>query len=263
MLTFQLLLVALIQGVTEFLPISSSAHLVLLGHFGDEQGPLIDIAVHVGTLFAVLLYFRADVALMVVGLGRLLRGRIDAGTLLVAKVALGTVPVVVAGFVLHQTAPALFRSVEIIAWTTLIFGILLYVADQRGGRLRRLETLPFRDALAIGLAQMLALLPGTSRSGITMTAARALGYDRPDAARFSLLLSMPTIAAAGLLLALDLAELDDPILTLSAVMAGALAFMTALLAIALMMRWLARASFTPFVVYRVVLGIALLVYVYA
>mgnify|MGYP006265890049 CR=1 FL=1 len=258
-----ILLLALVQGITEFLPISSSGHLVLIGHLGgNDQGTLVDIALHVGTLAAVLVYFWHDVRGMLLGGLDLLRGRSSAGGHLAVKVVAATVPVVVAGLVLTLFAPDLFRSVEIIAWTTISFGLLLYAADRWFPAARSMADLPYGDALIIGIAQVLALMPGTSRSGITMTAARFLGYTRPEAARFSLLLSIPTIAAAGLLLGYDLYRLENARLTRDALIAGVLAFFAALAAIALMMRWLRTASFTPFVIYRLILGFALLLYVY-
>ncbi len=259
-----LALLALVQGITEFLPISSSGHLILLGAFGPaDQGPLIDIALHVGTLFAVMLYFRRDVAAMLAGGLRALSGGWDAGAALAAKILLATLPVVLAGLALTRLAPDLLRHPEIIAWSTIIFGLLLWVADKRFPATKTTEALTYRGALSIGLAQVLALIPGTSRSGITMTAARFLGYTRQEAARFSLLLSIPTIAAAGLLLAVDLYESGDARLTQDALIAGVLAFFAALAAIHLMMKWLERASFTPFVIYRVLLGIGLLLFLYA
>jgi undecaprenyl-diphosphatase len=145
----------------------------------------------------------------------------------------------------------------------LVFGVALYVADQWCRNERTLATMGIGGALFIGLAQILALIPGTSRAGITMTAARMLGYERTEAARFSMLLSIPTIAAAGLLMAVELTRLGELALTHDVVVGAALAFASAFVAIVLMMRWLRHASFTPFVVYRVVLGIVLLGLAYA
>ena len=255
-----LVILALVQGITEFLPISSSAHLVLVPTLTgwDDQGPLIDIAVHVGTLLAVLLYFRRDVAEMALGLLSLLRRDFNAGARLALHVLVATLPVVAAGAVLHEVGMELFRSVEVIAWATLGFGILLWIADRTGGQRRGVADLSFAGAFAIGLAQVLALIPGTSRSGITMTAGRLLGMRRFAAARFSLLMSIPTILAAGALAGADLYAAGD-----MALLAAGLAFAAALAAIAAMMRWLKTASFTPFVIYRVILGVGLLAWIYA
>lgn len=264
---FHLAILSLVQGITEFLPISSSAHLILVPALTDwpDQGPTIDIAVHMGTLLAVLLYFRRDVAAMAKGAVKLAAGKREDGARLTLHVVAATVPIVVAGVVLVRLDLAdSLRSVRLIAWTTLGFGCLLYVADRFGPRVRRMENMVFRDALYIGLAQILALLPGTSRSGITMTAACALGMNRPDGARFSMLLSIPTILAAGTLAALDVYKAGDMgDLGADAALAAVLAFGAALCSISLLMRWLSYAGFGPFVVYRIILGVGLLIWSYA
>ncbi len=259
-----LVALALVQGVTEFLPISSSGHLVLVPVFlgWPDQGLMIDVAVHVGTLFAVLVYLYKDVGAMVGGLGRAARGRSDPGAKLFMYLVLGTIPVVIAGFLLETYAPDMFRSVIVIGWTTLGFGLLLWIADRVGLTVRRIEHLGISDVLIVGLAQCLALIPGTSRSGITMTAARFVGMERPDAARFSLLLSIPVIIAAGTLAGRKIYMTGSGELAADAFVAAGLAFATALIAIAIMMAWLKRASFTPFVIYRIVLGIGLLAVAY-
>jgi len=259
-----LVILAAVQGITEFLPISSSGHLVLAPIFlgWPDQGLLIDVAVHVGTLLAVMAYLYKDVGAMLAGIGRAFKGRRDAGARLFMLLVIGTLPVVGAGFALHHYGVDNFRSVEVIGWTTLGFGILLWIADQVGMTVRRVEHLGVFDVLFIGLAQCLALIPGTSRSGITMTAARLIGMERPDAARFSLLLSIPTIIAAGTLTGIDIYRSGNVQLATDAFVAAGLAFFFALIAIALMMAWLRRASFTPFVIYRVVLGVFLLTVAY-
>lgn len=261
----QLFVLALVQGITEFLPISSSAHLVLVPYFTgwDDQGLLIDVAVHVGTLLAVLIYFRRDVIDMIVGLFGLLSGRRREGARLAAQVIVASIPVVIAGAALHRFGPDIFRNVEIIAWATIGFGILLGAADRLFPATGRVGEMSYGGALFVGLAQCLALIPGTSRSGITMTAGRMLGLQRREAARFALLLSIPAILGAGTLAGADLASAGDTRLTLDALIAGALAFVAALIAIAAMMAWLKRASFTPFVLYRVALGLLLLYLIYA
>lgn len=264
---FQLFLVALVQGVTEFLPVSSSGHLILLPRFAglDDQGLAIDVAVHVGTLAAVCLYFRADVAAGLAGLPRLLRGRVDTpGARLALALVVATIPVVVAGAALHLTGlSAALRSVALIGWTTLGFGLVLYWADRTGATERRAEDWSLRHALVMGLWQALALIPGTSRSGITITGARRLGYGRADAARLAMLMSIPAIAASGILLGAEaVATLNTDVLRDGAI-AAALAFLAALLALALMMRLLRSVSFTPYVVYRIGLGLVLLAIAYS
>lgn len=261
-----LVLIAVIQGITEFLPISSSGHLILLPGLTslDDQGQLIDVAVHVGTLFAVMLYFRADVAVAIGGLGRLVRGKVDThGARLAIGLIASTGPVMAVGFMLHATGlDQQMRSVAVIGWTMLIFGLVLYWADQTGSERKTIENWRFRDAVAMGLWQAVALIPGTSRSGITITGGRQLGYGREEAARIAMLMSIPTIIASGALLGLDVVEAGDWTLAQDAVLAAALAFGAALGALALMMRLLKSVSFTPYVIYRVILGVGLLIYAY-
>lgn len=262
-----LAILALVQGITEFLPISSSAHLIMVPALTgwQDQGLVIDIAVHVGTLAAVVVYFRRDVVVMAKGAAALATGGRDDGARLAGFVLIATLPIILAGVLLVQfDLVGGLRNVRIIAWATLGFGMLLYVADRYSPRVRNMEHLTLRDAVVIGLAQTLALIPGTSRSGITMTAGRWLGMGRPDAAKFSMLLSIPTILAAGTLAALELAAADDmEKLGLDAVLAAGLAFAAALCAISVLMRWLTHAGFGPFVAYRLVLGIGLLIWSYA
>ncbi|MHA1598029.1 MAG: undecaprenyl-diphosphate phosphatase [Alphaproteobacteria bacterium] len=256
-----IVVLALVQGLTEFLPISSSGHLVLVPIFADwpDQGLLIDVAVHVGTLGAVCLYFWRDMLGMASGVMMALRGRSDPHARMFGLIVLATIPVIGAGYLLDRNGYMDgLRSIEIIGWTTLGFGIVLYMTDQIGMTVKRIEHIGISDAVVIGMAQVLALVPGTSRSGITMSAARLLGMERSDAARFSMLLSIPTIIGAGTLKGLDLYQSGDVRLTADAVLAAGLAFATALIAIFLMMAWLRRATFTPFVVYRIVLGVGLL-----
>jgi undecaprenyl-diphosphatase len=259
-----IVVLAVIQGITEFLPVSSSGHLVLVPIFTDwpDQGLVMDVAVHVGTLLAVLLYFWRDIIFMSMGLWRFLRGRKDPGAKLAGLIVLATIPVVIAGYLISKHYPGAFRSLTVIGWTTLGFGLLLFFADRFGMTLRRTEHLRVSDALFIGLAQVLALVPGTSRSGVTMTVARLIGMERLDAARFSMLLSIPAILGAGALQTIQLIEQGDAQLTNAALTAAGLAFVTALLSITILMAWLKRSSFTPFVIYRVLLGVGLLTIAY-
>jgi undecaprenyl-diphosphatase len=261
----QIIVLSLVQGITEFLPISSSGHLILVPILADwpDQGRTMDIAVHMGTLGAVVLYFWRDMAAMAGGLWNALKGRRDPGATLFWKVVVGTLPVVAAGLAMKKLlGEDAFRSMAVIGWTMLGWGIVLWVVDRMSMTVKRVEHMPWFDVAIIGLSQILALVPGTSRSGITMTAARLLGYERGEAARFSMLLSIPTILGAGVLAGLDLWQDGDAALTHAALVAAGLSFVSALIAIALLMAWLKRASFTPFVIYRVVLGVALLAVAY-
>jgi undecaprenyl-diphosphatase len=259
-----LVVLAVVQGITEFLPVSSSGHLVLVPVFAGwpDQGLLMDVAVHVGTLGAVMVYLSRDIWEIIAGLFNVARGRRDPKAALAGYIILATLPVIGAGYFLNQYYPDGIRSIIVIGWTTLGFGLFLAVTDWMGMTLRRMEHIRFVDALVIGLLQVLALIPGTSRSGITMSAARLLGFERHDAARFSMLLSIPVILGAGTLKGLELYQSGDQELTYQAFVAAGLAFVAALIAIAVMMAWLRKSTFAPFVLYRVALGVVLLAVAY-
>jgi len=264
LLLLHLVILAVVQGISEFLPVSSSGHLVLLPRLAgwQDQGLNIDIAVHVGTLGAVLVYFYRDIWAILRGfLGGKKRERRE-GRALGLQILVSLPPVIVAGGLMAYFAPEIFRSPLIVAWTMLGFGVLLWLADHVGMTVRRVEHMTYGSAFIIGMAQILALLPGTSRSGITMTAARFLGFERGAAARFSMLMSIPVIVAAGAVAGRDLALSGEPVITGDAGIAAAIAFVTALLSIAVLMLMLKRLSFTPFVIYRMFLGIVLLVLYY-
>nr|WP_170150167.1 undecaprenyl-diphosphate phosphatase [Parahaliea mediterranea] len=249
----QAAILALLQGLTEFLPISSSAHLVIpslvLGW--PDQGLAFDVAVHVGTLAAVVLFYRRDLFDMATAcLGG--KGQDAAGQRrLVAQLAVATLPAVLFGFAGDDFIEANLRSLPVIATTTLVFGLLLGVADRRGGGGAALS---WGVAIAVGLAQALALIPGVSRSGVTITAALMLGLSRHDAARFSFLLSIPVIGGAGLLKVLDLMEQAAPVDWGALVFAALVAGITAYACIGLFLRLLDRIGLMPFVYYRIALA---------
>lgn len=256
-----IVVLALVQGITEFLPISSSAHLILVPVLTGwpDQGLAFDVAVHAGTLLAVLAYFRAEVLRMAVAGAGSLVGRWSPDAKLAWAVVLGTLPVVVAGFLGKELVEGQLRGPLIIAATTIVFGLLLWWADARGARARDEYTVSWRDALLVGLAQAIALIPGTSRSGITITAGLMLGLTREAAARFSFLLSIPTIMASGILVTKDLLESPDPVAWSPLLVGAALSAVSAYLCIHLFIRLLARTGMLPYVIYRLVLGVVLLV----
>ena len=255
----QVLVLGLVQGLTEFLPISSSAHLVLVpvvAHWPD-QGLAFDVAVHVGSLGAVVSYFRVELA----GIWRdwrrsLVERRPVGDSRLAWYVVVATVPISVGGLVVSLLGVEI-RSPMVIAVATIAFGLLLWWADRRGGE-RDEHALGLRDAVVVGLAQTLALIPGTSRSGITITAALAVGMSREGAARFSFLLSIPAIALAGAAKTVEAIASEDAA-GLAAMLAGAvIAGVSAYLCIAAFLRLVARIGLTPFVLYRLVLGAVLI-----
>ncbi len=262
MTTFNLLLIALIQGVTEFLPVSSSGHLILLPSLTGlaDQGQVIDVAAHLGTLTAVVLYFWSDVRLALGGTLRLMRGKVDTkGAFLALCLLIATIPVIIVGLILKVTGLSdAMRGIAVIGWAMIIFGIVLYWADQKGPTTRSSESWTLKDALTMGLWQTLALIPGTSRSGITITAGRTLGYTRTDAARLSMLMSIPTIIASASLLGLDVIGTADAGALRDIGIVMAMSFVAALCALTLMMRLLKSVSYTPYVIYRIALGVVLL-----
>jgi undecaprenyl-diphosphatase len=223
---------------------------------------VMDVSLHVGTLAAVMLYAWRDLWRMLTGVIQGLGGNRGEGWHLAWQLVLATIPVVLVGALAQDLITDKLRTIEVIAWTTVIFGIVLWLADRATTRLA-LPQLGYSRAILVGAAQVLALVPGVSRSGICMTFGRFLGMNRVDAARFSLLLSIPTIIGAGTLAGIDLYKTEDAQLGIDALIGVGLSFSCAWLAILLMMRWLARATFLPFVLYRLALGALLLAIVYA
>jgi undecaprenyl-diphosphatase len=260
----QIIVLAIVQGVTEFLPISSSGHLILvpkLLHWQD-QGLVVDVMVHVGTLFAILIYFWRDVARIVRGAFELLKGKVTDDGRLAIYIVLATIPAVAFGIFLKQLGYTdLERNVAVVAWNTILYGILMLVADMVGSQNRTLSNMTLGSAMIIGVAQALALIPGTSRSGVTITAGRFLGFSRPDCARFSFLLGIPAIAGAGVFTVGDALASGEPV-TMDAVYCAVLTFFAGLAAIAFLMALVKRVSLLPFVLYRMVLGGFLLVMLY-
>lgn len=261
---WQLIVLALIQGLTEFLPISSSAHLILpskvLGW--PDQGPMIDVMAHFGTLFAVMIYFRKDVVSMFSGFFDLIRARLNVNSTLTLNLILATPPALLLGAFLHFGGlDKAMRSPLLIAFTTIFFGVLLWLADNWGKKEKTTEDLTWKGAIGLGLAQSLALIPGTSRSGITMTAARGMGFTRVEAARFSMLMSLPIIGAGGLFSIIKLAGTTEGTVSLTdGIIVAVLAFITAYVAIAFFMKLVSRIGMFPFMIYRLLLGGALLIW---
>ena len=259
MLAFpHIIAIALIQGITEFLPVSSSGHLVLLPALTEfaDQGQHLDVAAHIGTLGAVLLYFYKDIWAIIIGVLTLGKKQAEAGRL-GWLVLLASLPVMAAGLLIEMWDPAFLRLALTVAIANIIFALWLWRADKQPAE-QPLSALSVRHAFLIGLAQILALIPGASRSGVTMTAARQFGYERLGTARFSLLLSIPVILAAGTVKSISLARETGFFITSDSLWVAGLSFITALIAIRLMMGWLAKADFRIFVFYRLILGAGLL-----
>ena len=255
----QVVVLALIQGVTEFLPVSSSAHLVLPSALTDwpDQGLAFDVAVHCGTLLAVLCYFQRDLrGFATSSWGFATRAQWDANMHLLSKIGLASVPVAVAGVAFGTLVEERLRGIGVIAATTIVFGLALWWADQRRGGESAPGAPTYLQALLIGVAQAAAIVPGVSRSGVTLAAALALGLGRAAAARFAFLLAMPAIGGAAVFTALRSAgdTTPWPMLALGFALAAASAFccMTAFV------RFVERTGMAPYVIYRIALGLVLL-----
>jgi undecaprenyl-diphosphatase len=259
MTLIQIIVLSLIQGLTEFLPVSSSAHLILGSQVFNwpDQGLVFDVATHLGTLLAVLVYFRKDLMNMIRPWTNPAKGDENARklglTLLVASI-----PAIIAGGLLHGWVESVLRDTRVIAFSTIGFGLLLWWADARFAQRKLLPDMTMRSGIMIGLAQMLALVPGTSRSGITITAGRMLGFSADAAARFSFLLSIPVIAAAGGYGMLRMLSGDTPIDWLQFSLAIMLSALAGWVCIAAFLALLKRVGLLPFVIYRLALGLALL-----
>jgi len=261
----QLIALAIIQGLTEFLPISSSGHLNLLQLLTQwqDQGPLMDVAVHVGSLFAVLLYFWRDVIGLINGLFDLVRGRMSQQARFLLYLIVATIPVFFFGFILLKTGFIYqLRTLAVIAWANMIFAIVMLWADRVGSTERDMSSTTLRDGLLIGAIQAIALIPGASRSGVTISMARLLGFNRLDSARLSMLLSIPTILGLGIATAYELYGTGNLALQNDALVAAGLSFLSAFVSIWFLMALLQRMTLLPFVIYRIVLGTALLAYIY-
>ena len=262
----QIAVLALIQGTTEFLPISSSGHLILVPVLTGwpDQGILTDVMVHMGSFLAVVVYFWRDCMKLLAGGFDLLRGRVTAWGKLAMLIVAATIPAVVFGVVLDKIGfmDQVRGMPELIAWNAIVFGTLLYLCDRFGLSSRAMAGMTLVPALIIGLAQAVAIIPGISRSGITMTAARALGFERPEAARFAFLLGIPAIAGAGVF-KLGEAAANGQAISVEAIFTGVLTFFVALGTITVLMRMVRHVSFLPFAIYRVVLGLVLLAMIYS
>lgn len=257
----QAVILALIQGLTEFLPVSSSAHLILVPELlgWPDQGLTFDVAVHLGTLAAVLVYFRRTVGrLLADWTASVVRRQPVGESALAWYIIIATIPVVLAGLVLGDLAESGLRGALVIAATTIGFGVLLWWADRYTGGLREEQSLRLRDALFIGGAQVLAIVPGTSRSGITITAGLMLGMTPSAAARFSFLLSMPTIALAGAWRGFELAQNPETVDLGLLALGTAVSAVAAYLCIGAFLALLTRVGLGPFIAYRLVLGVVLL-----
>jgi len=260
--TLQIVVLAIVQGLTEFLPISSSGHLVLVPHlFGwADQGLAFDLAVHFGSLIAVFIFFRQDIAALLSGGVQVLRGKVQTPESRMAlAIVLGTVPAALAGLMFASWIEQNLRDPSLIVYTLAGYGVAMALADRFGSRARNMAGVGFKDAFIIGCAQALALVPGTSRSGVTITAARMLGFERRDAARFSFLLSAPVIFLAAAYKLFQLLAGDESVAWGQLALGALVACVVAYISIEFFMRVVTRMGLAPFAIYRLSLA-AFIVY---
>tara|TARA_B100000963_G_scaffold317360_1_gene297760 strand:+ start:11549 stop:12307 length:759 start_codon:yes stop_codon:yes gene_type:complete len=250
---FEITILSLIQGITEFLPISSSAHLILLSNILEfkNQSLNLDVSLHIGSFMAIIIYFYKDFVNFIKNIDLFL------------KIAVSSIPIMVVGYLLVKFDMIdNLRNLKIIGWTTLIFGVLLYISDQFRIDKKLDKSFTLKSAIFIGFFQILALIPGVSRSGITITAARMLNFDRFDSAKISFLLSIPTLAAVSFFGIRNLMVNDNINLTSISILSIILSFIFSYMTIKFFLQYIRRFNLNIFVYYRVILGVLLLAYAY-
>ncbi len=258
---FQVVFLAFVQGITEFLPISSSAHLIIPGELfaWEDQGQAFDVAVHVGSLFAVIFFFRQDIkTLSFAWVGSLFGKGMNDSAKMAWFLAIATVPAGFVGVMFKSDIEVYLRSLPVIAFTSIFFGLVLLAADKFQGAARSLDKMTLKDCIIIGMFQALALIPGTSRSGITITAGLFCNLSRTAASRFSFLLAIPVIAGSGTITAMEVVRNTDDQQLLMLLCAVVVSALVSLLAIHYFLQWVEKIGFMPFVIYRVAMGLALL-----
>jgi len=259
--TLQVVILAIVQGLTEFLPISSSGHLVLVPYLFEwtDQGLAFDVAVHFGSLAAVCIFFRKDIASLFSGGVQVLGGNLKSPESRMAlAIALGTVPAALAGLLFASWIEQNLRDPAVIVYTLAGYGVLMALADRFGRSEKNISGVGLKDAIIIGCAQALALVPGTSRSGVTITAARILGFERQDAARFSFLLSAPVILLAAGYKFVEMVTSDVSIAWGQLALGALVACVVAYISIEFFMRVVTRIGLAPFAIYRLILAAIIL-----
>ena len=265
---FYISLLAIIQGITEFLPVSSSGHLVVVSQiFAQSDHTLdLDISVHFGTLLAVILYYRKDVSALFSGFLDMFKLELDTVNAKLFRLLItATIPVILVGYILKASGVSnTLRSMELVGLTMIVFGFILLYADKYGQKHRDQSSWTHNDAIIMGLWQCLALVPGTSRSGATITSGLILGFSRESSTNLSMLMSIPTILASSTLLIIDLANKNISETDLNLFfLATLLSFLSALAALSLLIRFIRNKNFTPFVIYRVIVGLLILLIAYS
>jgi len=259
-----IIFLSIVQGLTEFLPVSSSGHLVVFPKvFGiEDQGILIDLAVHVGTLFAVLVYYFKDVFLMAKSLITWNKTNLDQERKMSIFIILATIPAIVGGGAFHYIFPEGIRDLRVVMFTLVFFAGFMILAERISLKNLDISKINLKTALIIGFAQILAFIPGTSRSGVTITTARFLGLNHEAAAKFSFLLSIPAVAGAGFIGLLEFLKSGNSEIGIEILVAIFASFISGLAAITVMMRFLKKIGLIPFAIYRIILALFLLAFVY-
>ncbi len=261
-----MILMAVIQGITEFLPVSSQAHLIIFSHIEGigEHDRFLDVAVHLGTLFAVLFYFYKDIkSLFLKGFLPFFQRRLTPEGWTVLFLIIATLPSILIGYLIHKIGGNSVRGLSVLAWTSIIFGFLLYIVDKKVSKNKNIKDMTASQALFIGCMQAFALIPGASRSGTTITGARFLGFSRIESTRFSFLMSIPVVAAALTLTGIEMVQQTGlDFLTVELGIGVFVSFLAGILSIAFLMRWLVNHSYAPFMVYRILLGFFILGWIY-
>ena len=266
MFSFHIFFIAIVQGITEFLPISSSAHLIMIPYIMkvSDQGVLIDISVHLGSLLALIIFFKKESVILFKGLIQFfsLKWQKEEFFLLL-KIIIATIPICLFGLIFKiYRLDIIVRSIELIGWTMIIFGIILFYADKIGKEKKSLKNLSFRESLFIGFFQAFALIPGVSRSGISITGFRIFGYNKYDAIKISLMMSIPTILLSAFFISPEILE-EKNISIIEILIPFILSFITAFVTLKVMVRYVYVFGFSPYVIYRIFLGIILLSMAYS
>ena len=257
-----IIILGLIQGITEFLPISSSAHLIIAPYLFDfeNQGLIIDICLHIGTLLAVIIYFNKDVLSYLKAIPKIFSSKSNEETRDVKNLIIATFPIVLGGGIIYfLNLTHLLRNLQVIGFATIFFGILLYFADIKNTGSNKLNQISFKKVFIIGCSQILAIIPGTSRAGIIYTTSRFYKISRVEAAKFSILLSIPTILLSSFVPISEMITIDNHVVTQNALLAILIAFITAIISINLLLKWVSSHSMLPFVIYRIILGSIILI----
>lgn len=266
MTTIQIIWLSLLQGITEFLPVSSSGHLILFSKFTffPDQGNATDVMLHLGSVLAIMIYFALEIWKMLCGLwkNKFLPNFKDEGNKLFYLLVVGTIPALLAGLCIKIYGTEILRNTKLIGWNLIVFALLLWIFDRYSMTVTKIKNMSVKDALLIGFAQCFALFPGTSRSGVTVTMGRFLGLERREAAKFSMLLAVPVILLAGALTLFEIYRSGNMAQVAEAYSGIGYSFIFSISAIYVLMAWLKKWSFLPFVIYRILLGTLLLLDAY-